>query len=75
MLVLSRNRFESIEIGDDIRVEVIEVTPRGRVRLGVTAPRKTTVFRSEVAAIVREREGEVYETAWGRMTESELDAA
>lgn len=74
MLVLSRNRFESIEIGGNIRIEVIEVTLRGRVRLGITAPHRVPVHRSETAAIIREQDGEVFETLWGRMTELELAA-
>lgn len=55
MLVLSRKREESILIGDDIRVMVIEI--RGdRVRLGIEAPRSVNVHRQEVyEAIQRER--------------------
>ncbi|MFS8654252.1 MAG: carbon storage regulator CsrA [Limnochordia bacterium] len=47
MLVLTRRRDESIMIGDDIRVTVVEV--RGdQVKLGIDAPRSIPVHREEV---------------------------
>lgn len=47
MLVLTRRLNQSIKIGDDIEITVIEV--RGdQVRLGVSAPRDVTVHRKEV---------------------------
>ncbi len=47
MLVLTRRLNQSIKIGDDIEIMVIEV--RGdQVRLGVTAPRDISVHRKEV---------------------------
>ena len=47
MLVVSRKKNESIVIGGDITVTVIEVRD-DRVRLGVDAPRGNTVHRKEV---------------------------
>ena len=47
MLVLTRRLNQSIKIGDDIEITVIEV--RGdQVRLGVSAPRDVTVHRKEI---------------------------
>ncbi len=47
MLVLTRKLNQSIKIGDDVEITVIEV--RGdQVRLGVTAPRDVAVHRKEV---------------------------
>lgn len=47
MLVLTRRLNQSIKIGDDIEITVIEV--RGdQVRLGVAAPRDVAVHRKEV---------------------------
>lgn len=47
MLVLSRQRDESIMIGDDIEITVVDV--RGdKVRLGITAPREVPVHRREI---------------------------
>lgn len=53
-LVLSRKRNESIEIGDDVTVSVVEI--RGdKVRLSVMAPKSITVHRSEVAERIARR--------------------
>ncbi|MHC4132050.1 MAG: carbon storage regulator CsrA [Planctomycetota bacterium] len=47
MLVLSRQRDESIMIGDNVEITIVEV--RGdKVRLGITAPREIPVHRREV---------------------------
>lgn len=58
MLVLSRTRDESIIIGDNIVITVVDV--RGdKVRLGIEAPRDVSVHRREVwEAIQREKKGE-----------------
>jgi len=55
MLVLSRQKDESIMIGDDVEVIIVDV--RGdKVRLGITAPRSIPVHRREVyEAIKREK--------------------
>lgn len=49
MLVLSRRVGESIAIGDDVVVTVLEV--RGDVvRVGIAAPRSVAVHRAELLA-------------------------
>lgn len=48
MLVLTRKVHQSILIRDDIVVEVLGVE-RGRVKLGVSAPRDVTVLRQELS--------------------------
>ncbi len=54
MLVLSRQRDESIMIGDNIQITVVDI--RGdKVRLGIVAPTEIPVHRKEVyEAIQRE---------------------
>ena len=54
MLVLSRHRDESIMIGDDVVITVVDI--RGdKVRLGIDAPQEIPVHRQEVYdAIKRE---------------------
>jgi carbon storage regulator len=56
MLVLSRHRDESIIIGDDVVVTIVDI--RGdKVRLGIQAPQDIPVHRQEVyEAIKRENE-------------------
>ncbi len=55
MLVLSRQRDESIMIGDNIEITIVDI--RGdKVRLGINAPNTVPVHRKEVyQAIQRER--------------------
>jgi carbon storage regulator len=55
MLVLSRRNDESILIGDDIRIVVVDIRENS-VRLGIEAPKDMRVDRSEVRDdILRER--------------------
>ncbi len=57
MLVLSRRVQQSIRIGDDITITVIEV--RGdQVRLGIDAPRHVAVHRTEVLLQVERQNAE-----------------
>ncbi len=47
MLVLSRGKDESIMIGENVEVRIVDV--RGnKVRLGITAPKEIPVHRREV---------------------------
>ncbi|MEM9414900.1 MAG: carbon storage regulator CsrA [Planctomycetota bacterium] len=52
MLVLSRQRDETIMIGDEIEITVVDI--RGdKVRLGINAPRSIQVHRKEVYEAIR----------------------
>ncbi len=54
MLVLSRHRDESIMIGDNIVITIVDIR-RDKVRLGIKAPSEIPVHRQEVyEAIQRE---------------------
>jgi len=55
MLVLSRQKDESIMIGDEVEITIVDV--RGdKVRLGITAPKCIAVHRREIYdAIQREK--------------------
>lgn len=56
MLVLSRQKDQTIMIGDDIEVTIVDI--RGdKVRLGINAPRTITVHRKEVYDLLK-REGQ-----------------
>ena len=57
MLVLSRHKDETIMIGDDIELTVVDI--RGdKVRLGIKAPSTIPVHRKEVYEAIRvENEG------------------
>jgi carbon storage regulator len=52
MLVLSRQRDQTIMIGDDIEITVVDI--RGdKVRLGINAPKHVPVHRKEVYEAIR----------------------
>ena len=60
MLVLSRYRDESIYIGDDIVITVVDI--RGdRIRIGVEAPSNISVHRQEVYEAIKK--GQTKETS------------
>ena len=53
MLVLSRYKDESIMIGDDVEITIVDV--RGdKVRLGINAPRSVSVHRKEIYLKIQE---------------------
>tara|TARA_B100000959_G_scaffold228576_1_gene243938 strand:- start:4767 stop:4934 length:168 start_codon:yes stop_codon:yes gene_type:complete len=47
MLVLSRKAEESMFIGDDIKITVLDIRG-GQVRIGITAPQDIKIHREEV---------------------------
>ena len=52
MLVLSRQRDQTIMIGDDIEITIVDI--RGdKVRLGINAPSEVPVHRKEVYDAIR----------------------
>ena len=46
MLILTRKKGESIAIGDNIQIQVLNVKG-GQVRIGIEAPRDVSVNREE----------------------------
>ena len=55
MLVLRRRVGETILVGGEVEIEVIEIS-RTRVKLGVRAPHHVPVIRKETLPIVRENQ-------------------
>jgi carbon storage regulator len=47
MLILARRAGESIFLGDDIEIRIVDVSS-SRVTLGVSAPRQLTILRGEM---------------------------
>lgn len=47
MLILSRRLGESIKIGDEVTVTILQVKG-GQVRIGITAPKEVAVHREEI---------------------------
>ncbi|MDE5778572.1 MAG: carbon storage regulator CsrA [Lachnospiraceae bacterium] len=53
MLALSRKANESIMIGNDIEITVLEVKGE-QVKIGIKAPKSVPVYREEVYAQIKE---------------------
>jgi carbon storage regulator len=54
MLVLSRKPGESLQVGRDITITVVEIKGN-RVRLGIDAPKDVAVVRTELANAIPRR--------------------
>jgi carbon storage regulator len=50
MLVLRRRAGETLLIGDDIEIEILEVGAQG-VKIGIRAPREITILRKELRLV------------------------
>ncbi len=53
MLVLTRKENESIMVGDDVEVKVLDLK-ENQVKLGIIAPRSVSVHRKEVYLAIQE---------------------
>lgn len=56
MLVLSRTLGESILIGKDVRITVVDVDQH-KVRIGIQAPREVPIYREEILPQERRSKG------------------
>lgn len=78
MLVLSRREDESIMIGegdeDDIEIRIVSVKG-GIVKLGIRAPRSTSVHRKEVYDDIRESNQEAARSTRKRSSKDLISAA
>jgi carbon storage regulator len=68
MLVLTRKPNESIMIGDDVEVSVVEI--RGdQVKLGIKAPRNLVVHRKEIFLAIQNENIDASRSTTERMGE------
>lgn len=61
MLVIRRRPGESLLVGDDVEIEVLDSSP-SQVKLGIRAPKSVIVMRKEIQ-ITREQNVEASRTA------------
>lgn len=67
MLVLSRQRDETIMIGDEIEITIVDI--RGdKVRLGISAPTRIAVHRKEVYEAIRTENQRAAQIAGGELS-------
>lgn len=64
MLILTRKKDETIVIGDDIRITVIDIQG-DKVRIGIEAPRELSVYRQEIYDAIREENRRAAQAAGG----------
>ncbi len=56
MLVLSRYRDESIMVGQDVEITIVDVRGK-KVRLGINAPKNIPVHRKEIYEAIHRGDG------------------
>jgi carbon storage regulator len=66
MLVLTRKNNESVMIGSDIEVRVLEIQ-KNHIRLGFSAPKNISIFRKEVFEEIQKENREASETDVGAL--------
>ena len=54
MLILSRKEEESVQIGEDIEIKIIQ-TSRGFVKIGIEAPKSLLILRKELLDDVKDK--------------------
>ncbi|HBR28766.1 MAG TPA: carbon storage regulator [Firmicutes bacterium] len=64
MLVLTRKVNESIIIGDDVKITVVEVKGE-QVKLGISAPKRISVHREEVYLEIQKENRKAVEAGVG----------
>ena len=57
MLVLTRKINQSIHIGDDIEIKVIQIDG-DQVKIGIDAPKNVEIHRSEIYIAIQEENSE-----------------
>lgn len=75
MLVLSRKTNETIKIGDDIEIRILEVKG-DTVRIGVEAPKSVDILRGELVLSISESNTEasaLNATLFSKLTKKSTD--
>jgi len=68
VLVLRRRAGESIFLGDDVEIEVLEANSQG-VKLGIRAPREMVILRKELKVAADQNRAAAISPEIGEVTE------
>jgi carbon storage regulator len=68
MLIITRRPGERLVLGEDIKIEVMEVAGN-TVRIGIDAPRELPVYREELWAAVKQENEAAAKTAADELRE------
>lgn len=75
MLVLTRKTDQSILIGDDIEIHIVQVKgsgPGAQVRVGIVAPRGVRILRKEILQAVKEENLRAAQQGTGALPPNQL---
>jgi len=61
MLILTRKPGESVYLGDDVKITIVEIKGH-QIRLGIDAPRDLRIYREEIYEQIREENRQAAET-------------
>jgi len=56
MLILTRQPYQSLMIGDDIKITILELNKGQQIRIGIEAPKEIPVHREEVYQKIKEQD-------------------
>ena len=62
MLALSRKTNESIVIGNDVEITILEIKG-DQVKIGISAPKSVPIYRKEIYMQIKESNKEALETS------------
>lgn len=54
MLILTRKEGQSITIGNNIQISVLEINPKS-IRVGIQAPKQISIYRDEIYTKIQEQ--------------------
>lgn len=70
MLALSRKQNESIVIGNDIEITILDVR-NDQVKIGISAPKNVGIYRKEIYLQIQEENKKAVESAAPALNEIE----
>ena len=53
MLILSRKENESVQIGEDVEIKIIQIG-KGYVKIGIEAPKSLMILRKELVTQIKD---------------------